>query len=106
MEPSYLPKVSRKHKKEGEFLLKLETQISHLYEKIEINIIYSRGELDLIGHKNGQKDIYEVKATSKQKNLDKAEEQLQRAFECLQGIEKTFIYIGNEDKIIRYHPSR
>lgn len=49
------------------------------YALIKKNVVYEKGELDVVAYRTGAVDIYEVKSNRKERLLQKAVNQLERA---------------------------
>ena len=93
--------------KEQQYLDSLEMRLSETgqYSRFERNVIYDRGEIDLIAYRSdGTVDVFEEKANDRDSCLYKAKNQLDRAaaYAPIPRVAHTLIYIGRTDELIPY----
>jgi Holliday junction resolvase-like predicted endonuclease len=80
-----------------DYIERLNNMVKGMYDYTEKNVKYKKGELDLVGHKGHEIDIYEVKSSDRFRN--KAIEQLNRARSKLKSVRCTLYYNGRMNKI-------
>jgi hypothetical protein len=72
-------------------------RFSNLYDRMDTNFEYPKGEIDVRGFKGDRFDIYEVKCNG---SKEKAIQQLQRAQRYFRKqVRKLFYYNGELDKL-------
>jgi Holliday junction resolvase-like predicted endonuclease len=91
--------MSRKYPVHQEYISGLRRRLGPGFDRVWTNYEYSRGEIDMLGVRDGVYHVYEVKCGDGRKARRRAIEQLRRAEIWLKKPCRKFYYCGRLDSL-------